>query len=303
MAGALALLAFGAGCDPPPPPPPPPLLVVNALTDQPDADPGDGTCETSTGGGTCTFRAAVEEANALGRADVVLPTGTYSLGSALEVTGTIHVNWGAPVYATLASGQIHVAADGVLVLEGLRVGVGARVTVDGSLVARRAEFLAVFDLPGLTVQPSGRALVQHSSVSRLSSDGGASLVNHGTLMVDYSDVGGTLFSPVRADLGPLLTTPGADTSVRGSWLASGCVGDVPRSLGYNADAGATCALGGTGDLHDAPPFETSWGAGRPPGLIDAIPVGEIGCGTTFTFDIAGRTRPARSGCDIGAVEQ
>jgi CSLREA domain-containing protein len=38
--------------------------VVNDPGDAPDATPGDGICETATGNGVCTLRAAIQEANA-----------------------------------------------------------------------------------------------------------------------------------------------------------------------------------------------------------------------------------------------
>ena len=48
-----------------------------------DADTGNGVCATV--GGTCTLRAALEQANALGGAahTVVLPAGTYEQGMTL----------------------------------------------------------------------------------------------------------------------------------------------------------------------------------------------------------------------------
>ncbi len=54
--------------------------TVNANTDLADALPGDGICETVTGNGMCTLRAAVMEANAhIGGDTIVLPDSTYNL--------------------------------------------------------------------------------------------------------------------------------------------------------------------------------------------------------------------------------
>jgi CSLREA domain-containing protein len=59
----------------------PATFTVNSTADAPDAAPGDGVCETAPGNGICTLRAAIQEANALPGADViVLPAGTYTLG-------------------------------------------------------------------------------------------------------------------------------------------------------------------------------------------------------------------------------
>jgi CSLREA domain-containing protein len=55
-------------------------LIVNNTSDIVDAIPGNGVCETATGNGTCTLRAAIQEANAYyGEDTIVLPTGTFVL--------------------------------------------------------------------------------------------------------------------------------------------------------------------------------------------------------------------------------
>src|SRR5439155_25569053 len=40
-------------------------LLVNDSGDEPDFTPGDGICETATGNGVCSLRAAIMESNAL----------------------------------------------------------------------------------------------------------------------------------------------------------------------------------------------------------------------------------------------
>ena len=53
-------------------------LTVTSTADAVDARPGDGVCATKTG--TCTLRAAVQEANALVGPDaIVLQSGVYKL--------------------------------------------------------------------------------------------------------------------------------------------------------------------------------------------------------------------------------
>jgi CSLREA domain-containing protein len=55
-------------------------LTVTTTSDGTDANPGNGTCETASGNGVCSLRAAVQEANALAGADsIVVPAGTYPL--------------------------------------------------------------------------------------------------------------------------------------------------------------------------------------------------------------------------------
>ena len=64
-------------------------FTVGATIDAADVTPGNGVCATS-GLGVCTLRAAVQEANALPGGDaIVVPAGTYVLGSTLAVTSRI----------------------------------------------------------------------------------------------------------------------------------------------------------------------------------------------------------------------
>ena len=67
--------------------------VVDSVQDGTDIDPGDGICATATG--VCTFRAALQEASAIGvPATIDLPEGTHNwvLGELLLEEGDITVN-------------------------------------------------------------------------------------------------------------------------------------------------------------------------------------------------------------------
>ncbi len=67
------------------------IFTVNQTTDAPDANIGDGICDSDlgTGGNQCTIRAAIDEANVGVNADTIaIPAGTYAIDDdALEVTG------------------------------------------------------------------------------------------------------------------------------------------------------------------------------------------------------------------------
>jgi CSLREA domain-containing protein len=53
---------------------------VNSPADVPDANTQTAACETATGNGVCTLRAAVQQANAHAGADTILvPANTYVL--------------------------------------------------------------------------------------------------------------------------------------------------------------------------------------------------------------------------------
>ncbi|HEY0141494.1 MAG TPA: FG-GAP-like repeat-containing protein [Thermoanaerobaculia bacterium] len=63
---------------------------VNSTADLPDLAPGDGACFAT--GGLCTFRAAVEETNALaGRDTINVPAGTYASANPIFITDRLAV--------------------------------------------------------------------------------------------------------------------------------------------------------------------------------------------------------------------
>jgi CSLREA domain-containing protein len=54
------------------------VFTVNSTADAVDADVNDHICATATPG-ECTLRAAIQQANASGGGEVVVPAGTYTL--------------------------------------------------------------------------------------------------------------------------------------------------------------------------------------------------------------------------------
>src|SRR5262249_5345286 len=72
-------------------------FTVNDPGDNPDANVSDGVCETATGNGVCTLRAAIQEANALtgcGTIDINFGGASVSiLGSALpDINHNVNIN-------------------------------------------------------------------------------------------------------------------------------------------------------------------------------------------------------------------
>lgn len=77
-------------------------FVVNSNGDQGDFNTADGVCWTSVG--TCTLRAALEQANAGPSVDVVtLPAMTISVGSTLGITNPVSVLGAGPASTVLTS--------------------------------------------------------------------------------------------------------------------------------------------------------------------------------------------------------
>lgn len=111
-------------------------LAVTDTADEVDASPGDGVCATAAG--TCTLRAAIQEANALpGRDTITLQPGAYTLAAA-----------GLDEDAA-ASGDLDIRADLTI------VGAGATATVvDGNRTDRVFEVFAPADvsISGLAIQ-------------------------------------------------------------------------------------------------------------------------------------------------------
>jgi uncharacterized repeat protein (TIGR01451 family)/CSLREA domain-containing protein len=169
----------------------PATFSVNSPADQPDGKPGDGKC--LTGAGTCTLRAAVQEANALGpggRHTVELHGGeTYTLSRA---------GAGEDVAAT---GDLDVVADlTISVTGGTAVVRGASGWDDRLFDVWRSG--AAVELRGLQIQNGvadpggaiwnvGALALTNSTVSNNSADQlGGGIYNSGTLMLTNSTVSG-----------------------------------------------------------------------------------------------------------------
>ncbi len=96
--------------------------------------------------------------------------------------------------------------------------------------------------------------------------------------------------------------PGSNTTAD---VSASLIGVDSSSGTLNLDTASATLLGQDpllGPLADngGPTFTHLPGAGSP--LIDAIPSGEAGCGTTVVVDQRGEARPQGEGCDIGALE-
>ncbi|MEW5985478.1 MAG: choice-of-anchor Q domain-containing protein [Chloroflexota bacterium] len=125
------------------------VITVNSTADEADANPGDGLCYTL--GGSCTLRAAVQEANALAGANTIqLPAGGYKLTifgkgedmavrGDLDITGDLTIS-GAGAAVTVINGQglvtgervFHVLRPATVTLSGVTVS-GGRASNGGGI--------------------------------------------------------------------------------------------------------------------------------------------------------------------------
>lgn len=123
----------------------------------------------------------------------------------------------------------------------------------------------------------------------------------------YSNTGGSAISA-----GPA-TSVFMASSIIASEAESACTGIGNFTSGdYNVSSDGSCNLSGANDLPNTNPLLGSLadnGGGTCTHLplpnspaIDQIPNGANGCGTIFTNDQRGTTRPVEFACDVGAVE-
>lgn len=140
-------------------------FTVNSTADAVDASPGDGSCETSTGNGVCTLRAAIQEANALAGADAInVPSGTYTLTIAGrgETAG--------------AQGDLNVKSD--LTITGAGAGVGGTI-IDGAGIDR------IFQIDAGTTVSISNLVIQNGNTGFNNTVGnGAGITNSGSLFLE-----------------------------------------------------------------------------------------------------------------------
>lgn len=285
-----------AACDPPPPVP---TFHVDATDGASDAAPGDGVCATSVD--TCTLQAAVEEADALGRGEVVVPPGEYEASAGVagsEVTVRADTSEDPTAFATVVGGFGVGGADGgTLVLRSIELQ-GSVLVDGGALVADR---VAIGGPHGLSIG-TGSVVLRNSLVTGVAVWGNLYAISstiqasgsHDALSVEEGSsvmLGGTAV---------LAGTGGVACSVDES------AGDVV-SMGHNHSTDDSCGLDGSGDVVGGDDVELFPSPGSP--RIDAIPVGTLGCGSTLVSDIRAFPRPndgdgdGVAACDIGAWER
>lgn len=303
MAVVVFTVAVTTACKPAPPPP---TFHVDTFESGPDRDPGDGECRTDAD--RCTLRAAVEEADALGRGVVLVPghdTRSYE-GFDVTITGSVTVeahDLGHGTSAYLTGGTITVAQGATLNVEAIEVG-GGRLEVHGALFANR------LGIPELAVGPTGGAGI-FNSVFIPSVE--PAIVNEGRVILQYSTIA------LWSDAGGLVTLDGGETHIAATAVLATdpdhdatCWGRPPLSGGHNAVTNDLCVLDGPGDLEDVEPIPRDTLLPEPgSALIDAIPTGTLGCGTTVVTDARGSAAPrptdgnhdGTAACDIGAFER
>ena len=308
MARAVVGLVGLVACEPPPPPA---ELMVTTTAIGADAVPGDGVCEATAGAGDCTLQAAIGEGNALGRASIGVPAGSYPGSPSLSVTGALSIHK-VGSGNVLVNHWITVEEGATLELDGISSYnvPGARFLVKGALVGRHLSLTGLESSGQVVVASTGTAVLENSLLVHVFGST-ATIQNQGTVVLrntalrSWSSLGVT--TAALANSGHV---------VAASSIMQTCSGADPESQGHNSDDDGSCGLTAPGDQPGAPADVTISIAGVAsyelnPGspLIDAVPVGTLGCGTEVVDDLAGVSRPqdgdgdAAAACDIGARER
>ncbi|HEX7133048.1 MAG TPA: hypothetical protein VF228_10750 [Iamia sp.] len=299
-----ALLATGlTACEPTEPA----AFTVVPLAIGPDTTPGDGVC--ATGGGQCSLRAAVEEANALDtRTEITVPAGPVQEAD-LTVTGAITLLPGGAVQ-DLRNVSWTIADGAQLTVTDAQFG---PVVVDGTFLARRVALGGgvppVFAGDALVeVGTTGTALVTNATVIAWPAPfvGNAGVLSiHGTTVLGDANPGPATITTATGGR----TRLSATVFLGGAIVVDVCAGVAPTSYGYNLAPDTTCGLVMTGDRQDF--SETSITPQPGSARVDAIPSGTLHCGTGWNDDVSSGDTAVRpfdgdldetAECDSGAHE-
>lgn len=234
---------------------PPVVLTVTAIADAPDALPGNGLCAAE--GGTCTLRAALEEAAAGDvPVEIDVPPGHYVLVAPLDVPRGVVTIQGTDTATTVldAAGAVRVldAHGGVqLTLRRLTIANGSATQEGGAIRA----YDATLALDTVTVSTSA-------------ADGyGGGLFAAGASV----SITGSTFEHDTAFTGGAIAAVGGDLTITGSTFTDCLATDAGGALatfGVGALAIADCTFGGNTAEHSG---GAVWLAGaRAPGTFAIV---------------------------------
>jgi hypothetical protein len=158
-------------------------FTVKSTLDAPDINPGDGACLTSTG--TCTLRAAVEEANALPGQDTInVPSGHYTVTRRVQLKESADIN-GVDAATTIVSG-----GTATPIFEVIPSAAGARILVNLRRLTIRDGRTPITVAGAALLNREGATTTLWDSVVRDNESNiyGGGISNWGTLQIVRSEI-------------------------------------------------------------------------------------------------------------------
>ncbi len=156
------------------------VFQVDSTADAHDANPSDGVCLTSFG--TCTLRAALEEADALPAGSTItvdVPAGSYglTLGSLQATANEVTISGAGRAVTVVSAGGAN---------RDLFVGAGTTVTVEGMTISGGNAGNSGY---GGGIESAGTLTVERSVITGNTAAAGGGLTNAGgTLTVEHSEI-------------------------------------------------------------------------------------------------------------------
>lgn len=254
-------------------------FAVNSNGDGHDAAPWNGVCETASGNGTCTLRAAIEAANALGGASTItIPamTITLALSTALDtepqITANITIN-GAGSSATIIQPTatffaantrvLTVASNGTATLSGVTIQNGKVTPPTISGGCGHANGGGIANSGTLTVNNS---IITANVVAAGCSGGGGGIYNIGMLTLNNTNITDNSDNAGSPDGGALCNDTGGIAILNGgvfssnhSSLGGGGIGNLGNLTAVSTFIGGNSVDqgGGAGILSNGPLTLTS----------------------------------------------
>jgi len=226
-------------------------FTVNSTADDPDGALGDGLCETASGNGICTLRAAIGEANAQPTDDMIafdipesdpgydgtswtiaLLTALPDLGTNLSIIGPGANRLTITRAAPAAFRIFHVTSTGVVSFTGLTITNGAAAPDDGG---------------GIINESGGTVNLTECTVSANSAMHGGGISNQGASTLNV--VRSTISFNTAADSGGGINNRDSGTAnVTNSTVFgnSGVAGGGIRNNGYGQVNVSNCTISGNG---------------------------------------------------------
>jgi CSLREA domain-containing protein len=247
-------------------------FTVNTSSDDVDANLSDNTCETVAGGGDCSLRAAVQQANATtGTDEIVIPAGIFSLITPgeeenaaatgdLDITESVTIRGAGADKTFINGGRLDRVFDvNPARTAGVTVEMRALTVQDGSSgLGGGIQNAAALTLNGVAISDNtatadGGGIFSRSAVTLVdslisgneSASDGAGILCGGTLTLTNCTVSGNTAGGSAGGIdnrGPLMMR---FSTISGNGAASGAGGLLSRTSVANTSVGSTIVAGNT----------------------------------------------------------